>query len=288
MIHRSARKLTSGRLTRQSGMRAFALVVGALTVVGQTPDTAFQRSPSFDVVSIKTHIATGPEGVRVTPGPGGRLTITNVSLRLLIMFAYGIQDSQLFDVPEWADTATFDITAKADRDVPGGDLFAMLRPVLRDRFKLAVRQSSREIPVYALAVARTDGAVGANLKSSEVNCSGAVKVGAQACQFNTGFGSIRARGMPLSALARAMSQFAGRVVVDRTGRVGPQDFDLTWTPDRVRAADGPPIVENGRTIDPNGPSLFTAVQEQLGLKLDTRKEFVDVLIFEHAEKPTED
>jgi len=259
-----------------------------MTVLGQTRAAAGQNPLAFEVASVKTHTPSGNEGVRLTPAPGGRLTVTNVSLRLLIMFAYGIEESQLFDVPEWAETVTFDITAKADRDVARNDLFAMLRPLLADRFKLIVHHASREIPVYVFVVARTDGTVGRGLKASDLNCSGAVEVGARACQFNTGFGSVRGRGMPLSTLASAIAPFAGRVVVDRTGIRGPQDFDLTWTPDRVRAAGGPPVVENGRTIDPNGPSLFTAVQEQLGLRLDARKEPVDVLIIDRAERPTED
>jgi uncharacterized protein (TIGR03435 family) len=261
-----------------------------MSVVGQIRDPAPQTLPAFEVASIKAHTVTGNEGVRVTPSPGGRLTITNASLRLLITFAYGVQETQLVGGPDWAGTATFDIAAKADRDVPAIQLYAMLRPMLVDRFKLSLQHASRDIPVYALVLARNDRKTGAQLKPSDLNCSGAVETGPRACQFNTGFGSIRARGMPLTALASTLSRFAGRVVVDWTGLSGPQDFDLTWTPDQVRArgGGGQPVVENGRVIDPDGPSLFTAVQEQLGLKLDARKEPVDVLIIDHAEKPAEE
>jgi uncharacterized protein (TIGR03435 family) len=271
-------------------VRLLAVAAIAIGVVAQIRDPAPQTPAAFEVASIKAHPLTDNEGVRVTPSPGGRLTITNASLRLLITFAYGIQDSQVFGGPDWAGTATFDVTAKADRDVPGIQLYAMLRPVLADRFKLSIQHALRDIPVYALVIARNNEKVGAQLKRSDLNCSGTVEIGARACQFSTGFGNLHARGMPLTALASTLSRFAGRVVVDRTGLSGPYDFDLTWTPDQVRerAAGGQPVVENGRTIDPNGPSLFTAVQEQLGLKLDARKEPVDVLIIDHAEKPSND
>jgi len=120
-------------------MRLLALIAIAIGFAGQTRHAAVQTPVvAFDVVSVKPHVAIGNEGVRVAPAPGGRLTITNASLRLLIMFACRIQDSQLLGGPEWADKDTCDITARADRDAPGSDLFVMLRPLLADRFKVTV------------------------------------------------------------------------------------------------------------------------------------------------------
>jgi uncharacterized protein (TIGR03435 family) len=104
-----------------------------------------------------------------------------------------------------------------------------------------------------------------------------------------GFGNLKARGSTLAALASSLSTFAGRIVVDRTGLPGGFDADLTWTPDNLpRAQSDQPVTVNGIAIDPNGPSLFTALQEQLGLKLESTKGPVDVLVVDRAEKPAED
>lgn len=106
-----------------------------------------------------------------------------------------------------------------------------------------------------------------------------------------GFGNLKARGSTLAALASTLSTFAGRIVIDRTAIAGGYDIDLTWTPDQIPRAQGggdQPAQVNGATIDPNGPSLFTALQEQLGLKLESTRGPVDVLVVDRAERPTED
>jgi uncharacterized protein (TIGR03435 family) len=107
-----------------------------------------------------------------------------------------------------------------------------------------------------------------------------------------GFGNIKARGVTMAALASTLSGFVGRIVVDRTGLTTGFDVELTWTPDqlpqRASAGAGDQPLVNGATVDPNGPSIFTALQEQLGLKLESTKGPVDVLVIDRAEKPSED
>ena len=128
---------------------ALALVLSFGVVVAQT-------GSNFDVVSVKPHAPDGDAGVRVDTQPGGRLTIANASLRMLITFAYRVQDDQVVGGAEWTATDRFDVVAKAEREATTEELLAMLRPVLRDRFKLHLQNATRDLPVYALTV-RADG-----------------------------------------------------------------------------------------------------------------------------------
>lgn len=155
------------------------------------------------------------------------------------------------------------------------------------------------MPIYALVPARSDRTLGMQLRKSDADCGGPASApsGPPApgqmprCGFMVGFGNLKARGSTLAALASTLSTFAGRIVIDRTAITGGYDIDLAWTPDQIPRAQGgsdQPAQVNGTTIDPNGPSLFTALQEQLGLKLESTKGPVDVLVVDRAERPTED
>jgi uncharacterized protein (TIGR03435 family) len=258
-------------------------------------DTA--KLPSFEVASIKPN-TSGDGRVMLMQQPGGRLNLVNVPLKLLIRNAYRVQDSQIAGGPDWLGTARFDIVAKAENpNASVEELQLMTRSLLADRFKLVVRSEKREMPIYAMVFARGDGRLGPQLQKSDTDCGSpsARPAGPPApgqiprCAFTVGFGNVKARGTTLRALATTLSTFAGRIVVDRTALTGGYDVELTWTPDQTPRAQGdqPPQV-NGAPIDPNGPSLFTALQEQLGLKLESTKGPVDVLVVDRAEKPTED
>lgn len=266
--------------------------VGAQSAVA---DTA--KLPSFEVASVKPN-TSGDGRVMLMQQPGGRLNLVNVPLRLLIRNAYRVQDSQIAGGPDWLGTARFDIVAKAENpNASVEDLQLMTRSLLADRFKLLVRSEKREMPIYAMVPVRSDGKLGPQLHKSDTDCGSpsAPPAGPPApgqiprCGFTVGFGNVKARGTTLPALATTLSTFAGRIVVDRTALTGGYDVELTWTPDQTPRAQGdqPPQV-NGAPIDPNGPSLFTALQEQLGLKLESTKDSVDVLVVDRAEKPAED
>ena len=272
-------------------MRIRLVVIGVVacwSAVAYAVRLQGQPDRVFEVASVKPN-ASGAPGIDIDTQPGGRLTITNASLRNLVTFAYRIQDNQLVGGPDWARSARFDIVAKAETEATTEELLAMLRPLLRERFKLATHGESRDMPIYALVAPPADGK---KLKAADVDCTGLPGTGSRGCAFSVRFGNIHARGIPLSRLAAVLSQYAGRVVVDRTGIAGPYDFDLTWTPDQFRgrqAAPGEqPLQVNGAPVDANGPSLFTAVQEQLGLKLEATRGPVDVLVIDGAERPIGD
>jgi uncharacterized protein (TIGR03435 family) len=276
-------------------------VAGASLLLAQSQAAGGASTPpTFEVASVKPN-NSGDGRVIMMPQPGGRLSLTNVPLRLMIRNAYRVQDFQIVGGPDWLGTARFDVVAKADGDPSMDDMQLMLRELLADRFKLAVHNASREMPIYALVPAKSDGKTSAPLKKSEVDCQSgrgnapprpAAPGQWPPCGFMVGFGNIKARGVTMAALASTLSGFVGRIVIDRTGFTTGFDVELTWTPDQLpQRAAGPgdqPLVVNGATIDPNGPSIFTALQEQLGLKLESTKGSVDVLVIDRAEKPSED
>jgi uncharacterized protein (TIGR03435 family) len=167
----------------------------------------------------------------------------------------------------------------------------MIRALLADRFKVAVHTESRDGPVFALVLARSDRRLGPNLKSAG-NCAdagggrGNLEAATRACGFAMGPGTISAGGVTFSQTARTLSGQVRQIVLDKTGLSGAFDFDLRWTPEQpaqAKAADAglPPA-------DPNGAAIFTALQEQLGLKLEAQRGSVEMVVIDRAEQPSED
>jgi bla regulator protein blaR1 len=268
-------------------------------------------NPAFEVASVKRN--TSNDG-RVMLGfqPGGRFNATGVTLKMLIGMAYGagqpLAPFQTVGGPDWLDRDRFDIVAKAEGDVapgPNGPIPLMVRALLVERFKLVVHTESREMPVYALVKAKADGSLGPQLKPAAVDCSAmrGVRGGPPPappapgerppCAMRIAPGNLQGGGMNMAQLSSALMRMpaVNRMVLDRTGLTGGYDFDLTWTPDQMPqllAGGPPPGAPPFPPIDPNGPSLFAAVQEQLGLKLESTKGPVDIVVVDAAEQPTED
>lgn len=276
--------------------RFWPLAMCALLVV--VPLTA-QAPPSFEVASIKSN-RSGEVLYSIAFQPGGRLNATNAPLRELVRAAYGIQNHQLEGGPNWIGSERFDVIAKAeDERVPSRIL---LRTLLNDRFKLSVHDEKRELAVYVLEMERNDRRLGPRLRRSNVDCNAVMALvlaqgerpgiprpgERQACDMFTGFPPrLAAEGVSMAQLAASLSRFVDRVVVDRTGLSGIFDFELEWTPELPGVSNGP-VRLNGVDVDPTGPSLFTALREQLGLKLEATKAPVEVLVIDHVERPTED
>jgi uncharacterized protein (TIGR03435 family) len=215
--------------------------------------------------------------------------------RWLIACAYGIPaaraDQQIFGSPDWLNIDLFEIIANSAPDnVPRSfsEGLVMLRTLLADRFKLAVHRETKEMPTYALVMARADGRRGPQLRPTPQDCAAWIAArGRPGPQPSTpgyrlcGFGrvnrsTITNTAMPLSRFADFLSPRVGRVVRDRTGLTGYFDLDLQYTPEPV--ALGSPVER--------GPSLFTALQDQLGLKLEPTNDSVDLLVIDHVEHPT--
>jgi uncharacterized protein (TIGR03435 family) len=221
--------------------------------------------------------------------PGG-FRARNVTVRLLLRTAYRIQDSQLTGGPDWLDSDRFDIVAKTDGTASSDQLSSMLQALLADRFKVMIHKETRERSIYALVVAR-NGALGPRLQRRD--CVPAALPATPAAsqelpcgRIMTGSGEVTFRGAPMSQIAEGLSGYVGRVVADRTGLSGNYDLTLQWTPERLPNANQQPG-SDVPAIDPNGLSIFTAVQEQLGLKLQPAQGTVNVLVIDRVEHPTE-
>jgi uncharacterized protein (TIGR03435 family) len=272
-------------------------------------------NPSFEAASVKPN-RSGDGRIALFFQPGGRFMATGVTLRMLVGAAYGtpapLPDYQLIGGPDWIGSDRFDIIAKAEGDPQPGPqgpppiMFLMLRTLLADRFKLAVHTESRELPIYALVMSRTDGRHGPQLNPAAVDCAALRGSRGNAppagpppgppagferppCGIRMAPGTMLAGGVTMAQLANALSRLpvVNRIVDNRTALAGAFDLDLRWTPPQMPASP-PPGAPPLPPIDPDGPSIFTAVQEQLGLKLESQRGPVEVLVIDSAERPTED
>jgi len=282
-------------------------------VRAQAPAASDLASLTFEVASVKSN--KSGDGRVMIGGQPGRFNMTNVPLRQIIQLAYQIQPFQLISAPNWVNDDRFDVVAKPPANVPPagplaagspGPLQYMLRNLLADRFKLKTHTESREMPIYALVLARSDGKLGSKIKPAAVDCAAMRGRGRGTpppappapgeipqCGVSMGIGSIGAGSVPISQLATLLSQRVGRIVVDKTGLTGVYDFNLDFTPDQIPGAGGPgPVLPPGAPalppVDPNGPSIYTALQEQLGLKLDSQRGPVEVIVVDSVDHPTED
>ena len=263
---------------------ATAVIVAPLQA--QAPPQS-SNQPRFYVASIKVNKTN--DGIVFDQSQKGHYTISGFTLAALIRSAYRVQEFQIIGGPDWMNSDRFNVEATYSEDTASGpprtDL--MLRTLLAERFKLTVHNDTRERPVYALVLARTDRRFGPQLQKSTTDCASARD--SDACGSSVGPGFIRARGRTMAQLAESLSQLTNtgsslnRLIVDRTGLEGQYDVTLRFTPDNIpgRGVPGFPAV------DPNGPSIFTALQEQLGLKLDSQRASVNVLVVDYAERPTE-
>jgi len=195
----------------------------------------------------------------------------------MVRYAYDVEDIQVSGGPAWFNSDRWDIIATAGQEITEAERRKMLQAVLNERFKMTIRHESKELPVYALVVARggsklTPGAA-ANPERVELGVSGA------------GMHQMRGQSVPLSTIAKVLTGQAGRIVLDRTGIVGSFDYRLEWVPDPANMPMINGAKPDGSKLD--GASIFTAVQEQLGLKLESTKGPVEILVIERAEKATE-
>jgi uncharacterized protein (TIGR03435 family) len=275
-------------------LRALAIAsvfAGFCQAFGQT--TA--PRPQFEVASIKPN-KSGDMRMMFRSASGGRFTASNVSLQSLITIAYHIKDFQLSGAPPWL-SERYDIEAKAEGN-PGGDaMLPMLQGLVEDRLQFKFHRESKELPVYALVVAKAG-----KLHPAEGECgpppSGPPpppepgKLPSAPCGGFFMFpGHLSGQKVPIEQLLDTLSRFTGRTVLDKTNLTGKYDIEVQYTPEQgqFQAPPGgaPPGMPPMPPIDPNGPSLFTALQEQLGLKLESQKGPVEIIVIDHIERPSE-
>jgi uncharacterized protein (TIGR03435 family) len=268
--------------------RAVCPVVLAATVALAQPGAP----PKFDVASIKP--AAGDPCMCINTTPGGRVHATSMTLKFLVQMVYHVQDFQVSGSPPWLTSLRYDIDAKTDAPAKDSEISVMLQQLLADRFQLVFHRETRELPVYALTLARKDGKLGPGLvESKEGGCTPpdptapADASGKPNC--GQGWGDarrLRSSSVQMDYLATSLSRLLRTKVIDQTGLTGKYDITLDWTPDERIAFSLPPDAAKA-AAESGLPDLFGALPQQLGLKLEAHKESVEVLVIDRAEKPSE-
>ena len=271
-------------------MGRMTVTLGALCVVAATL-AAQQPGPAFDVASIKRNTAGGPIGPQ-TVTPDGQVSLINTAVGALIVRAYPdlTVPIQILNLPAWAESDRFDVVARSKPGAPAGDLPQMFRTLLAERMKLVAHYETREQPGYALSFARADKTFGPGMKPSSLKCSEPASPPPSATEpIDPKTASLRrcgalwvegdsmlSGGVTLHDLGRALTSAAGRPITNATGLSG--HFEITLRFQRR------PIP----TPDSNAGSVFTAVQEQLGLKLEPAQVQGRILVIDQMERPTPD
>jgi len=281
--------------TMRGRLVGVAVILSAL-VVGPAYSQSTQadlKGATFDVASVKRDTSAAAAST-IGFEPGGRFVAINMPVASLIQTAYGtsaLPRPQIIGGPGWIDADRFDVTAVTDRNPSQEQRQMMLRALLADRFNLSIHRETRELPVYNLVKSSADGKRDIRLRVSDIDCAALRNNGRtptpeqlRPCMTAFGFGSLRLNG-PVSQFALALARMVDRPVIDRTGLGATQyDWALEWIPDQRSQ------ISTGATpSDPSLPSsIFSAIQEQLGLKLESAKGPFEVLVIDHVEKPTPD
>ena len=280
-------------------MSPAALIIAASIV-------ATAQTATFEAASVKANRSGSPQG-REQVSPGGRFTSTNLSLEVLIRFAYersprsrGLEPFEVAGGPSWIRSYRFDVNATAGREVSLTELRSMIQSLLIDRFKLKAHYETRQGPVYRMTLSQRD-TPGPQLRRAAGACSGVadplrgITPGqAEPCGYfgpspTVPIGSDKAyqaiRGLTMEDLALRLYPYLGRRVIDATGLAGYFDGEFEFTAEIVMPPPPPglPNPYDGRVL----PSIFSVLPQQLGLRLQAERGPVEILVVEHAEQPIE-
>jgi uncharacterized protein (TIGR03435 family) len=293
MAHRIARNMSRGKnlSLAATAMAAASLSIGIGILTSLRSEAQTAARPDFEVASLKEN-SSGMPGFSIRALPGG-LTARNISLKRLVAMGYSVTDYQIFGAVTWLESARFDLEAKSPGPAQLPQLRLMVQSMLDDRFKLKTHRETRELPIYSLVLAKSGIKGGPGLVESAAGDCGPVdtpaappkgpRLPAAVCgTVNPGPGRIFGQHGRISQLADRLATMLGRTVVDKTDLDGVYDIELTFTPDTDMTAPLPP---GQPASDVPGPSLFTAIQEQLGMKLVAGKGPVEVIVIDSAEKP---
>lgn len=268
-------------------LRAALLTVVAISCVS--------AQPAFEAASIKVNKSdSGPSGI--SGAAPGRFIVNRAPLKFLVLYAWQLLDHQAIGLPGWTEDTTFDITAVYDpASAPKeADVRAMAQRLLKDRFGLVLHPEQRVIPAYDLRLAHSNGKLGPNMTASSIDCEKMIaerlplaKAGGKssvspdglrpACRVLATRRYLTGGGLTMQQLTGALQSMVARPVMDGTGLTGRYDIELTWT-----------LMDDAGTPAPqDSPSIFTALEQQLGLRLDNRKEPFDVMVIDRITLPTE-
>jgi len=278
----------------------FVTLTGVAIAQDNPPGKESAPAPKFDVASIKP-VAPGARMIPSRSLPGGAVDLHDITVEELIVNTWHIFPYQVLGAPAWIHTAAYDISAKPETAAKPGDVNLMLQALLKDRFGLAMHHETRTLPIYALVTASKDGMLGPSLVASkEGGCVVRIpgnplpprpdpaKPATRPCGLlMTRPRKLSGAAVPIVVLAEQFALRLGRTVVDMTGLKGNYDIDLEWTADEGAF----PILEGLSSEpvpppDPQGQTILTALKERLGLKIESRRAPVDVIVIDHVERPS--
>ncbi len=325
MLSGRSKKVQFAREVVLAAVGATAVAAPVMFGLWKVPQTRAQALPatgttsaSFEVAVIKPN-RSGDWRVMMGFHPG-RFRATGIWVRHLITLAYGVSDFQVTGGPSWINSERYDIQAKEPDSVAAEmqklspdqreELSrSMLQSLLADRFKLQLGHQTKEVPAYALVVAKGGPKLQAAKPDADIKGMKGANVREKRGKMVFGMGDLTIPDAPLSMLARMLSQQLGRPVLDQTGLEGNYDLTLKWTPGQgdgmlgmgpggggpgagkgmvgTGPGDGGPQLASPPAPDMSGSSIFTAIQEQLGLKLEPTKAPAEILVVEHVERPSE-
>jgi uncharacterized protein (TIGR03435 family) len=273
------------------------LAIGVCALFAQSAAQSAAQSnvrPQFEVASVKPSSATSVANVRPLPG---RLT-ANASLQILIQYAYGVQPFQVVDSARWLQSGRYEIDAKADGNTNRSQMFLMLQSLLKDRFQLKIHRETRDMPVYALVAAKgglklsppkgsncvdSAGDAAPEWAGGRMAAPGEVALAPPRCgSIGLSLGLMQGGKVAMPELVRKLSLMLDRSVIDKTGFMGLFDLQVQFVPDETTPAMPPPPPGS----DVSGISLPQALREQLGLQLESTKGPVEVIVVDHAERPS--
>jgi len=273
-------------------MRGWISLIAVLGVVQvPQPQTPQSANSTFEVAAIKVN-KSGERAGSMRFLPSGQVTVTNMTLGALIRLVYQVEPFQLSGGPGWLDSEHYDILAKAEANTAPPQIMGLMRSLLAERFKLMAHTETRELPVYDLVVAKA-GQLGSQLRKAAIETCPPRPVGSLAGTLPDpknppcgvlmfGLGQVTGRTVPVAQLASRLTPAAGRKVINCTELNGQFDVDLEFAPDQPTASPN-----NDQSANP-GVSIFTALQEQLGLKLESTRGPVEVLVIDSVQRPTPD
>ena len=260
-----------------------AAIASSYRLAAQTTQPESGARMRFDVASVKPSAPGSGAGFNITPG---RLIARNIRLIDYVAYAFSIEPGRI--VGEQSDILSegYDVAATFTTTTSSTPIRAMLRTLLEERFLLRAAPARNQMSVYVLVKARTDEQFGPRLKRVTTDCTKRDAGKPAPCRIVDGTDRFAASGLDWKTLniSRYLTPHVDRLVVDRTGLVGQFDIDLEFAPDPLRFRDAPPADRDA----PDRPTIFTAIREQLGLRLEAQTEFVDVLSVEHVQRPSPD
>jgi uncharacterized protein (TIGR03435 family) len=267
-------------------MRIFTAIAGIAGLCCEIAIAQVNSAPKFDAASIKRSAPDGETFMKAHPG--GRVDISRATLRTLTALAYHLQPFQVSGGPAWVRSEYFDVNTEATENPSQDRLLLMLQALLAERFSLKMHFETKRQPVYVLAAGKTGKRPPTGLQvTTEGSCvrvDSAGQPGPTACgSLGMGMNHLEALEVSMTRFAEALTRVLDRKVIDRTGRTEEFNVSLQWLPEEHQAAPSGDAI----ALPPDTPAIFTAVQEQLGLRLEPSKALIDLLVIDYAERPSE-